>query len=181
MRTQTDEEKATSIALAIYRGLPDNERAVKLSEWRQMSGYHARTLVVLCEQHEMSVRVERERLSALEREVQFVRSQLATRTNVQPDIYANVRAEQSRAMFGIGIVIVGVGAAAYAFYTFGVWPVVMTLGVAYFLSKLGSGGGSEQSDNTATTGQSNAGQSININITGHGGQINFSQGQAGQA
>jgi hypothetical protein len=55
----------------------------------------------------------------------------------------------------------------------------VTLGAVYFLSTLG-GKGKQEGDYVPQAGQANTGQSININITGHGGQINFSQGQ-GQA
>ena len=174
MRTQTADEQKIAIALAIYRGLPDSERAAKLSEWRTLPGYHARTLVVLCEQYEMSVRAEKERLSALEREVQFVRAQLATRTDAQPDIYGQERAEIRRGAFGVLAVIACVGAAAYAFHVFGVWPVIATVGGAYILSRLG-GGGSEQSDYSAAPGQANTvttGQTIIFNVS-QNGDVNF--------
>lgn len=181
MRQQTEAEKAVGFSLAIYKGLPDNERAAKLAEWRTMPGYNARTLVVLCEQYEMHVRLERERLSALEKEVQFVRQQLARtagQTYGQPDMYGHERAEIQRAAFGIGLVVAGVGAACWLFFQVGPYVVFGSLAALGLLGLMcGGSSGKPKDDYVPATGQAQGGQSININITGHGGQINFSQGQ----
>lgn len=184
MRAQTEEEKAVSFSLAVYRGLPDNERADKLQEWRALPGHHARTLVVLCEQHEMSVRLERERLSALEREVQFVRQQLAQTAGQaygQPDVYGHERADIRRGAFGVGLVAVSIAGATYLFTTLGPGIVFGSVVAVLLLRLMFAGGGSQQGDYAqAAGGQAQAGQGIKTGQTiifnvSQNGDVNFSQ------
>jgi hypothetical protein len=137
-------EEKVKFALAIYRGLPDNERADRLREWRTMPGHDIRTLVALCEQHEIAVRLERDRLSAMELQLSEMRKQLETRT-VQPDTISHYGQVQDtgrgRAAFGFAIVAGAVGGVCWMFFEFGVWPVVAGGATILFLSSLFGGGG----------------------------------------
>lgn len=190
MRTQTQREEQIKIALAIYRGLPDKERADRFeialtnlqSEHPDIRRF-ASDILPVYERAEIEIRMERERLSVLEREVQFVRQQLAqTAGHGQPDIYGGQeRSDIRRGAFGVGTLLVCVGGVCWLFFQAGPGIVFGSL-AAIGLLKLafGGSGGKSEGDYVPATEQAQpsqgirTGQTIIFNVS-QNGDVNYTQ------
>ena len=174
MRVQTEQEFLIKQALAIYRGLPDGERAERMQIARTNRTHPdanvramADTLVRLFDQAEREIRADRETRTELERRVRLLES----RTLVQPDIYGQSDTEIRRGAFGAGLIILGVSGVVFACYEFGVMTVIGGAVVVAVLRFLFSGSsGNSGTDYTPATGQAAQAQTQNIvvNVTMNG-------------
>ena len=172
MTTQADKVK---IFLAVYRGLPDNERNARRAELSRMPGHDARTLLRACEQVEAEISVQRRqeeetkrRLSALQLQVEQLQKmqQLAPG---QADPYGGqANAEIRRGSFAAGLVFGGLGGVVYLLYTFGVWPVILASGGAYVLSRVFGGRGSAESDAVSQPASAAQSQTIVFQVVQNG-------------
>lgn len=178
MTTQADKVK---IFLAVYRGLPDNERNARRAELSRMPGHDARTLLQACERVEADILLQRRqeeetkrRLSALQLQVEQLQK-MQQLTPGQADVYGGqANAEIRRGGFAAGLVFAGLGGVVYLLSEFGVWPVILASGGAYILSRVFGGRGSAESDAVSQPAPAAQNQTVIINLS-QNGDVNFIQ------
>lgn len=170
MRQLNDDENKMQIALAIYRGLSDSQRAERLAELRTMPGYYARTLVTLCERHEYDVRVEKQRMSDLAAQVQNLKLQvenLSVRPVLSDPYNTSANTEIRRASFGAVLVLSGIVAAYFLIKEFGILMVGGAAFGCFLLSRIRPG--EKQTDYaTPTTAAAQGGKTIIVNFSVEG-------------